>query len=293
MNLNYILRRPARFASVAALGTVVCIGLGAGSAFGEDAYFDGNKLVIPEVVTGIGWVYRQELIIGTYPDISGVYPFSSKPIMQMFRMGGLQSVFNPTLQNPAGFVNGNLVVPRIKVGDAYFWVMLQAWDMDPPSYEVIDYGEDDEDDDNDGIPDAEDSDPWRASSDSDPLGIVGSWTLRRELYVDSYYTDLSDTPCSWFPTLTYQEIEVTFDVNDGKYSFGSDGQSVKVEYPLYEEPGYYGFSASYPSAGGYIDTSFRLLIDSPQLITGVEYWDWHGDSGSCEDKVSIVHAIKK
>lgn len=293
MNIRRSLRKPACFASIMVFFTAVWFGLATSSALGEDAYFDGNKLVIPELDYGNGDVYRHELFIGTGPDIWGVYPFSPKPIMQAFGYGHGQKVHAPTLLNPARFVDYGLIVPRIKVGNAYFWVVFQVWDMESPNYLVIDYGEDDEDDDNDGIPDAEDSDPWRASTESDPLGIVGSWTLRRELYVDWFYSDLSDTPCAWFPTLTYQDIEIAFDVTDGKYSFGSGGLSVKVEYPLYEGMSYHGFSTTYPNNGGYTDTFFRLSVHSPQLITGVEYWDWHGDSGSCEDKVSIVHAIKK
>jgi len=261
---------------------------GAGTqAFGQDAHFDGDRLIIPAILSN-SVVYSVELQISGLPDPAGVYPFTPSPVMQMFEVASVEIVSIPSVENPS-FWNaekGFLTVPRIEVSGNYFWAQFTGWDLDPFALELIDFGVDDEDDDDDGISDLADPFPYSTSHDEDPLEIVGQWRFRREVV-----SDLSFTPCESFQDPTFHDVEITFDSEIDRYRI-SAGEASIVTDPLLQSG--IAIDVNLPTGDGHMESFFDLNVYSSQLMMGSENWHWTGNvSGSCPNQTSIVHAVRQ
>jgi len=301
MGLNYFERKSMRFATMVVIGWLAISYLTVNTAFGQDAYFDGEKIVIPQVFCQWCWGQSLELEIVNSPDEYWVYPFTAKPIMQMFKgryrnwtISDWRTFWDSPTQNPAIWIDNLFLVPRLEIDGAYYWVKFQyvdAWTGFGTLFKVVDYGEDDLDDDNDGIPDEIDPDPWRASSESDPEAIVGHWLLRRELFGSQWWSNLEGTPCAHLPPVTFIDIEIAYDASEGRYLIGSGGVYLQQTEPSPSKALY--LQITLPGVDGYLETTLDLDINSPQLITGSERWSWISESGSCENNTGIIHAVRK
>jgi len=224
-------------------------------AIAQNASFNGTVLTLSEVTV-------DSLTYNVTLQINGSNP-------NQVVLTAAEIVDNPVLTTPATYSAGTLVVPSVDVFGTLYWGRFNLVDDDPVTFELAVAELDDEDDDNDGIPDDQDSNPYFADTSTDPLNINGSWLLiftvtavdglacfgeegsKRQEFVDFFYDDLLGN------------YRVTGDVEYGDIAI------------IGNELRYYG---EFEEDDGLTKSTIVLTVNSAgsamPTLSGLETWQW-------------------